>query len=586
MKKMIFATFVCVVVADLAAGGSLKLSRPPKVRSISIALSPTSATLTAGASMLFTAQVKGSSSAVSWQATCGTIDSRGRYTAPATNARCDVRATVSTVTSSPAVVTVDAPVPPPSEPPPPGETVIPVQPLPGIFEAALAQAVTAAQSGPVTMVLAPGDYRGNFVLPRTGSSYRITITADPSQLPPAGTRMTPAYEGYLPRLVPAYEFVTPLVVNGDNYTLRGLQVVTPGVGFTTVDVMADGTGAFPRNVTFDQMLIRGNETTGGHRGIAANGINVTITNSWIDRMWEVGRDSQGVAAWDTPGPLTVINNYLEASGENFLLGGSPPSCACVPSDVVFSRNTVRKDPAWRSMSTQPQVKNLFEIKTGRRITATGNTFRYNWMNAQTGWAILFTPQVDSGDAPVAEDIVFNGNIIRDVSSGLSAAAVAGPLRRITVRDNVWMNLDLNTWDGDGRWALIQGGTYGADDITLVNNTVIGLTGNQFLGLYSDVPMQRLTLTHNVVEQREYGVHSIAGLAADALAAVAPGSVFVDNAVIGPDLNLKWPVGNFRIDFNVADQFDSQYAIKPGSPLAGLLTSDGAAVGADPSVLPH
>ena len=121
----------------------------------------------------------------------------------------------------------------------------------------------------------------------------------------------------------------------------------------------------------------------------------------------------------------------------------------------------------------------------------------------------------------------------------------------------------------------------------MHNTVIGLTGNQFLGLYGDVLLQRFTMTHNVVEQREYGIHSISGLAIDALTTTAPGAVFVDNAVIGPDIYyLKYPSGNFRLDLNVADQFDSTYAIKPGSPLAGLPTTDGTAVGADPSQVPH
>ena len=590
MKKMFVTASVFVLLAGITAHGAPKLSLTSAraKKSVSVTVSPTSATLDTGSSMLFTAKVTGSTSPVAWQATCGTIDSRGKYTAPSGAGKCDVRATVASASSSPAAVTVVAPPPPPSPPPPPPTgTVIPVFPGPGAFEAALSQAVTAAQAGPVTMILAAGDYTGDFVLPRTGSSYGITITADPSQLPAAGVRMTPAYEWSLPRLIAAYSSSTPLVINGDNYTVRGLQVVTPGVGYTTVDVSAGHTGWIPRNVTLDQMLIRGNATTGGHRGVAANGINVSVTNSWIDRMWEVGRDSQGVAAWDTPGPLTITNNYLEASGENFLLGGSTPSCGCVPADVVFSGNTVEKDLAWRSMPTSPQIKNLFELKVGRRVLATNNTFRYNWLQAQTGWSILFTTNVDSGSANVIEDVTFRGNLIRDVASGVNIAAVSGPVRRIRVDHNVWQRIDSNVWGGDGRFAIVQAGTAGADDIAFVHNTVLGLTGNQFLGLYGDVLLQRFTMTHNVVDQREYGIHSISGLAIDALTTTAPGAVFADNAIIGPDIYyLKYPSGNFRLDLTVADQFDSTYAIKPGSPLAGLPTTDGAAVGADPSQVPH
>jgi len=604
LKKVIATAIVCLCVARLAAGESTKLSlSSAKTRSVSITVSPTAATLDPGQSTSFAATVVGSRSPVRWRASCGTIDSRGRYTAPASAATCGVTATVDSVTSTPAIIAVTAPEPTPAPTPTPtpapapqtstpvsatGEAVISVTPGPGALETALAEAVTAVRSGPVTVVLAPGDYPGNFVLPRTGSSFGITITAAAAQLPPAGARMTLAYQGSLPRLVPTQLATTTLTVTGDNYTLRGLQVETPGVGVTTIDVVGDTSGNLPRNVTFDQMLIRGNQTTGGHRGVGMNGVNIAVTNSWIDRMWEVGRDAQAAAAWDTPGPLTIENNYLEASGENFLLGGAIPTCGCVPTDVIFTRNTVRKDPAWRTMAEQPTVKNLLEIKYGRRVFISGNTFEYNWLQAQTGWSILFIAKGIDGTAwTVVEDVTFTRNIVRRVANGLNIAAVEGPVRRVRVEQNVWQDIDMNTWGGDGRWAIIQTGVYGADDIVLERNTVLGLTGNQFLGLYGSVPLQRFAMTHVVVEHRDYGVHSTSGLAADALAVMAPGGRFSDNALTGPDAYwLKWPNGNFTVDVNVSDQFDARYAIKPGSPLAGLSTSDAVPVGADPSVLPQ
>lgn len=429
-------------------------------------------------------------------------------------------------------------------------------------------------SGVLTLVLTTGQYVGNPVIARV--PIPITITADTALLPPTGARVTLAFEGRLPRLTPSQLDAPTLTIRGDHLLVRGVQIETPGVGMTTVELDA---AAQPTDVTFDQVVIRGNAQTGGHRGIAANGINVTVRHSWCDRMWEVGRDSQCVAAWDTPGPLRIENNYLEASGENVLLGGATPSCGCITSDVTITGNTIEKAPAWHTQQPSPQVKNLFEIKAGRRVTVTGNTFRYNWQQAQTGWAILLTTNRDSGVGNAIEDVTFSHNVIRDVASGLSIAAVDGPVRRITVDSNLWQNLDSALWGGDGRFAMVQTGTAGVEDLTITHQTVVGAMGNQFLGLYGRVPLQRFVMTHNIVEQREYGIHSESGLAVDALTVMAPGAVFLNNAILGAQVYyIRWPMGNFPLDVSLSDQFDASWHPLAGSVLGMVQTSDGQRLG--------
>ena len=585
MRKFVIPALLVATVATLDAATR-------------ITISPTSATVNTGSSVSFSAKVVGGKK-VQWRATCGVIDSKGVYTAPAVSETCQVTALSGTAVSNAAVVNVVAPVTPPPPPPPPPAptpapaptatgTVISVQAGAGVLETVLLQAFTAAQTAPVTVVLGAGDYPGNFVFPRSSAIYPITFTADPATLPAAGTRMDPSYTGRLPRLVPLYLGSATLTVQGDGYIFRGLQVESPGVGVTTIDVLGQTVGDFPRDITFDQMLIRGNQATGGHRGVGMNGVNVTVTNSWIDRMWEVDRDAQAVAAWDTPGPLRVENNYLEASGEDLLLGGSIPTCGCAPTGVLVTRNYFTKNVAWKTMSPSPSIKNILEVKFGRQVTITNNIFEHNWQQAQTGWSILFTTMGVPGTAwTTVEDVLFSGNIVRDVSSGVNVAAVTEAVKRVRIENNVWQHLDYVTWGGDGRWAMVQTGTTGIEDLTIDHNTVIGISGNQFLDLDGSVPVVRLTMTHNVVEHRDYGIHSSSGLAVDALNAMAPGYVFVNNAIVGPAAYwLTWPAGNFDVDVAVADQFDSQFAIKVGSPLQGLPTSDGAPVGANPSVLPR
>ncbi|WP_407692892.1 glycosyl hydrolase family 18 protein [Pyxidicoccus xibeiensis] len=87
--------------------------RPPQ-QTVSVAVTPTSASLTTGATRAFTATVTGSTNtAVTWSATGGTITNAGQYTAPGTAGTYQVTATAQADTTkrATATVTVTAPTP-------------------------------------------------------------------------------------------------------------------------------------------------------------------------------------------------------------------------------------------------------------------------------------------------------------------------------------------------------------------------------------------------------------------------------------------------------------------------------------------
>jgi hypothetical protein len=46
---------------------------------------------------------------------------------------------------------------------------------------------------------------------------------------------------------------------------------------------------------------------------------------------------------------------------------------------------------------------------------------YNWLSAQSGYAVLFTPRNQYGGAPwtVVRDVQFTNNIVRHVASGIN-----------------------------------------------------------------------------------------------------------------------------------------------------------------------
>ena len=76
------------------------------------------------------------------------------------------------------------------------------------------------------------------------------------------------------------------------------------------------------------------------------------------------------------------------------------------------------------------VKNLFELKSAKRVIVDGNTLENNWVSGQTGYAVAFTPRTNaiggSGLLAVVDDITFTNNVLKNVSSGFTTLAHDGP----------------------------------------------------------------------------------------------------------------------------------------------------------------
>src|SRR5207237_6572483 len=116
----------------------------------------------------------------------------------------------------------------------------------------------------------------------------------------------------------------------------------------------------------DRVYVHGDPVKGQKRGIALNSASTSVLNSTIVECKRVDQDSQAIAGWNGPGPFTIVNNRLEAAGENVMFGGADPSIPnLVPSDIVFRQNFLTKPEAWRG--SEWSVKNLFELKNERRV---------------------------------------------------------------------------------------------------------------------------------------------------------------------------------------------------------------------------
>ena len=459
-------------------------------------------------------------------------------------------------------------------------------------------ALNAAQPGDV-VTLAPGaTYTGNFKLPvKNGDAYIVVRTAGNARdLPPAGTRVSPAHAAALAKIKSSNTSSALSTVAGAHHwriELIEFQANVNGTG----DIIVLGASSaqtqlsqVPQNLIFDRVYVHGDPVLGQKRGIALNSGATHIINSYISDIKAVGQDSQAIGGWNGTGPYLIENNYLEGAGENVMFGGSDPSIPdLVPSDITIRRNYFTKPLEWRGQKWQ--VKNAFELKNARRVLIEGNVFEHVWVAAQAGYAILFSTRNQDGRSPwsVVEDVTFRYNVIRHAAnainiSGYDDSHPSTQGRRYRISHNLVYDINGETWGGKGNF--LQVGNQ-PRDIVVEHNTVQH-TGNvvTVYGKRNGVPetIDGFIFRDNLMRHNQYGVKGDSlAVGSASLDAYFRGLTFERNVLAGGKASL-YPAGNY---FPTVNEFAAafvnpaagDFALAPGSQFRNA-ASDGTALGAD------
>ena len=222
----------------------------------------------------------------------------------------------------------------------------------------LQAAINTAVGGDTIYLQAGATFVGNFRLPVHTGTGVVTIrsSASDAQLPPPGTRITPAHAPLLPKLrSPNTLPVFATAPGAANWKLQTLEIQSTDRGFYDMVALGEGSESqatldrVPQNLTIDRVYMHGDAQHGQKRAIALNSGQTVIRDSHIDGIRALNQDSQAIAGWNGPGPYTIENNYLEAAGEVFILGGSDPHIPnLVPADVVVRGNTFTRPLSWRA----------------------------------------------------------------------------------------------------------------------------------------------------------------------------------------------------------------------------------------------
>jgi hypothetical protein len=346
----------------------------------------------------------------------------------------------------------------------------------GCAQTTVAGAVTAALAAqvstcaPVIITLAAGEtFPANRQLPTRACAQPIIIRSSRlASLPDARVSLSDASN--MPTIRPDAGDATNWVFSilGSNYRFEGLLIESvPGaaLNYRLIEVgNIQHTGAFPRGIIFDRLIMRGqNQQDGPGRAISFEACtDCEVRNSYIYECKNTGADAQAVLCVQCE-RFILRNNYLEAAGEVFLAGGTGGSGNSLIATPDFRQsiyaigNYMTKRPEWvvrsgagapagsclsgsyyRNTSTSQWhlcagsawgaagtggagaltfvQKNIYEHKDGFGAVW-GNRMERAWNSGQSGYAILGNQTGNTANYQIGLTVRFNQFL--DVNHGFS-----------------------------------------------------------------------------------------------------------------------------------------------------------------------
>jgi hypothetical protein len=454
-------------------------------------------------------------------------------------------------------------------------------------------AINAAQYGDTIVVEAGAIFTGNFVLPQKTGTGEIVIQSSRISELPQGIRVKPSQSALFAKLqTTTSEPVITTAAGAHHYRFQGIEFLSSSTSATVYDLVRLGEGrreqktlaGVPHHLVIDRCYIHGFDTQDVQRGVALNSAETTISNSYISSIHGVGYDTQAIAGWNGPGPFQIINNYLEAAGENILFGGADPASAeMIPSNIEIRGNHVFKPLSWKVghptyAGKHWTVKNSLELKNAKNVVIDGNIFENCWTDGQTGIPILFTVRNQEGSAPysIIENVTFTNNIVTGAEGGLNLLGSDNekPSQRssgLMIANNLFTNIrgPFLTMNGYNKVSLIHNTHFQTHNIMILYGT----------------PVQQFVYRDNLTirEPKGYGIFGDSlGEGVAALRKFTPDGIVKNNVFALADSSL-YPKDNYfppsleRVGFvNFAKE---DYRLAPSSAYAKS-SSDGQPVGCD------
>ena len=406
----------------------------------------------------------------------------------------------------------------------------------------LQRALDAAQCGDRVLLPAGTKFTGNFTIARQCSATAwITVATDGcTTLPTEGTRTNPTAAVCYAKL--SSKSVLPALSTKPGarfWRFIGVELTNePSVGTVNGTVyLGDASGAqnslddVPSDIILDRVYVHAPDNTDDRRCVTFNSARTAIVDSYVAGC-KSGFDAQAVAGTNGPGPFKIVNNYLEASGENIAFGGADPGIQnLVPSDIEIRHNHIFKPMGWRG---KWNGKNLIEFKAGRRVLIEANVAENSYPDGQAGFAVLLWSVNQDGKCTwcVTEHVTIRDNLFRNIASGfqLTARWPEKPslvMNHVTIRNNLMIGIN-NPAVAAATSRVFQIGN-GIAALTIDHNTGFGPDATFVWGDSTKTPEQ--IITNNLTGGGSYQIFTPFGAGSIAWGLVAgPQSKFAGNVV--------------------------------------------------------
>ncbi len=482
----------------------------------------------------------------------------------------------------------------------------------------LQEAIDRASCGDTVTLQAGATFQGLVRLPAKScddAHWIIVRTSAPdARLPAEGTRLTPCYAGIaslpgrpdfhcsaMTNVLARIEFAGktgsgPLMFlpGANHYRFIGLEITRANSEASIAALASARDDATANHIIFDRVWMHGTAQGETRRGVALKSMTyVGIVDSFFTDFHCVAvtgacGDSQtitGGSGDDPGGPYKIVNNFLEAAGENILFGGGPGTTT--PADIEIRRNHLFKPMIW--MQGQPGfvggasgrpfiVKNHFELKNAQRVLFQDNLLENVWGGfTQTGFSILLTPKNQNNKCPACRvsDITIRSVQINNVGSAFQianalsdAGGASSGGERYSIHDVLVDGVHGKEYKGFGNFALILSAAPPLHDVRIEHVTAFV---PHFLFSIHNTNSQKMsgfTVTNNLFYSDDLQFASAGGGPQNcAFRPDAQGpsgvikncfenSTFTKNVVIGGG---GWPAGNITPKNAVAAGLPNQHS---------------------------